>query len=387
MTTYDVTRVSGNPIITIQIVINAGVTVTLDTDYTFAETSRRITRMTINGTLSSAQKTSSPVTYYSMTLTGSFNGTPPTCTSSAAILQVGSSGSINKIANLNLSQACSRYNGPVYLDGNLANNNNSTMVVNNYFQVKGNWTLNQGNIETSGSSSGFIDVGGCVNASPANLLNSSNTDVKFCVNGNGGCTSSPSNPRSSNPTFFNCVGTQLPLSSLDWHAESTNNGVWLKWRTITQGNLQELSIEKAQSNFQFTTLAKMDLLDFGSRNYQYFDNQAVKGEVYYRLKETYYDGSVAYSKIISANETNGVPKVKIFPNPLTNRLLQLEWLNPQEKVEIILMDYLGKMVYQKTDRADAEGNLQIELNKLSKGIYSIKIQQGYQANIQKLVVE
>jgi hypothetical protein len=378
---------SGNPTITIQIVINSGVTVTLDTDYTFAETSKRITKMTINGTLSSAQKTSSPVSYYSMSLEGSFNGSSSTCNTSASNIQVGSSGSINKLANLSLSKSCGVFNGPVYLDGNLSSTNNTSLVINNYFQVKGNWTAINGNIDTDGNTTGFLDIGGCVTASPAGNLQSPALTVKFCINGNNGCTSSPSNPQTTNPTYFNCTGTQLPLSASDWRAESAAHGVWLKWRTIANGNLQELWIEKAQSNFQFTTLAKVDLLDFGSKNYQYFDNQAVKGNFYYRLKETYYDGTVRYSKIVAANEKNGVPQVKIFPNPLIHRLLHLEWLNPQEKVEIILMDYLGKVVYQANDLADAEGNLQIDLNKLEKGVFSIKIQQGYQSNIQKLVIE
>ncbi|MCU0446169.1 MAG: T9SS type A sorting domain-containing protein [Microscillaceae bacterium] len=386
-TTYTTNGVSGNPIITILIVINSGVTVTLDTDYTFAEAARRITRMTVNGTLSSAQKTSSPVTYYSLSLEGTFNGTPPSCTSSSAILQVGSSGSINRVQNLNLSKACSIYNGPVYVNGNLANDNNSTMIVNNYFQVRGNWSLNNGNIETAGSSSGFVDVGGCVNSSPANNLSSSATTVKFCINGNGGCTSSPSNPQSQNPSNYNCTGTQLPISSQDWRAERTEQGVWLKWRTFAQSNLQSITIEKATQNFQFQPLAELDVASQSSKNHQYFDNQVLSQRTYYRLKETYYNDIVSYSSIVTASETSDIPTVRMYPNPLPHQQLNLEWLNPQDKVEVILLDNLGKIVYHKTALADSEGNLSLNLGSTPRGIYTVKIRQGYQWSMQKLSVE
>ncbi len=89
------------------------------------------------------------------------------------------------------------------------------------------------------------------------------------------------------------------------------------------------------------------------------------------------------AKVLSFGEDLG--EVKVYPNPANDKLtIQLD--NTMEgKAMVEILDLTGKLIYSSTINADFKLQT-IDISKVSKGIYYLRISNNNTTNNQKLVI-
>jgi len=203
-----------------------------------------------------------------------------------------------------------------------------------------------------------------------NLASSSNVNV---CRATGSSTSGGGNFGSASVTL-NCPScSALPIKLLDFTAVLINNeSVKLDWQTVSEINNDYFTIEKSKNGYEFEELIKIDGAGKSSTllRYSTFDNDPYFGVSYYRLKQTDFDGKFEYFDVRSITNTTE-NNMKIFPNPTTKEIT----ITGKEIIleDITIYNTFGQNVTELTQKTvENEGELLIDLSKLSSGIYYVK---------------
>jgi hypothetical protein len=375
-TSYNLTGtgIGGGDNLTIQIIIPNGTTIILNTNLTFTDSNRLLNQLVVNGNL--VNVTSPSVSYNSLTFNGVFNG--GACSNTNANIIVGSSGKIDRIQNLTVDKSCNVFNGPVFLNGNLAQSNNSTLNINNYFQVRGNWDSNQGNVNSNGA--GFLDVRGCFTYDGS----LSNLTVTYCINGLGGCTNDPGATSKAN---HDCTGTLLPISIFGFSGKVLDNqSVLLSWQLVNDNDIRSFEIERASDDLSFEKIATMDATKANNKSYSYQDNTLEKALQYYRIKEIRQDGKYFYTSVIVIHQKDFI-QCKVFPNPSDGKKIQLTTVNLEGNVKIEIFNMFNQLVYATNWESKPEDETKIFLPNLSSGAYILYLKTNVKYQKQfKLII-
>jgi hypothetical protein len=111
-------------------------------------------------------------------------------------------------------------------------------------------------------------------------------------------------------------------------------------------------------------------------NYKWMDSSPYKGESYYQLKQTDYDGEYKTFAPIVNNCNDYTENVySAYPNPAKeNLMIDIELDNYQgDNVKLVLMDINGKIVRDEPIVLEKGFNhLEVNLKELPKGVYMLQ---------------
>lgn len=168
----------------------------------------------------------------------------------------------------------------------------------------------------------------------------------------------------------------ITLSSFQTICEE-NNHIKLEWITASEVNNSHFSIEKSSDakNWEQVT----NILGSGNSNepkfYTYIDYNTNRSISYYRLKQVDFDGSTeTFSpKSVLCNESNNA-EFKVYPNP-TIQKCTIEFNSVlSNNGQLSIYDMTGRVVLnQKIAITEGLNQIQIDLDKVSAGVYIIKI--------------
>ena len=177
----------------------------------------------------------------------------------------------------------------------------------------------------------------------------------------------------------------LPVELIAFDVTCQQSKVVINWSTATEINNDYFVIEKsadAVNFFEVTTI-------YGAGNsntlldYSYIDKNNSSGVNYYRLKQVDFDGTTTYSQLISMSDCNneGDLNIQLYPNPAVNNVT----LHVQEptNTQISILNDIGQEVFF-LDHIN-QTKTTISVAKFSKGIYLVKVQNGQQQKMIKLV--
>jgi hypothetical protein len=188
----------------------------------------------------------------------------------------------------------------------------------------------------------------------------------------------------------NLENTTLPVDLVDFNAQKNKEDVILNWITKNQINVEIFQVERSFDGINFINIGSVFINPFGTSNYQYKDllvvtKFAAENYLYYRLKTTDKDGSVAFSKTISIQlkgKSNAFATA--YPNPFKDELtIQLN--STKTGIALItLKDLSGKNILSKNEVFSANNSIikLMGLKGLSSGLYMLTIElNGEQQNI------
>jgi hypothetical protein len=94
--------------------------------------------------------------------------------------------------------------------------------------------------------------------------------------------------------------TPLPIKLLSFTAKKSGDSGLLNWTTVIETNNDYFSIERSLDAMYFETIANVEGAgnNFTKINYSYNDVHVPNGTLYYRLKQTDFDGNYTYSEVI-----------------------------------------------------------------------------------------
>jgi len=146
----------------------------------------------------------------------------------------------------------------------------------------------------------------------------------------------------------------LPITLLNFNAKSAGNSVNIEWTTVTETNNDFFTLESSSDGRSFSPIAYIDGAGTSStlNEYDYTDKNLPNGIMYYRLKQTDFDGTVSYSNVISVyilgthgNSTEFV----IFPNPSEFESIKMRINSDEDKtLGIHVVNTLGQTMYSGT---------------------------------------
>jgi hypothetical protein len=200
-------------------------------------------------------------------------------------------------------------------------------------------------------------------------------DGKTCLSG---CTAYY-DEASRNLTYDanGCNMTLLPIELLSFTADCDYGNINLKWVTTSETNNDYFTIEKSydMKNWDIVSVISGAGNSTTSIDYTYIDSYESIENVYYRLKQTDYNGAFSYSAAISANcfsEQN--IKLLLYPNP-TNSELKCEFYSPfRDNYIVEIINTYGQTVLQKSYELHEDLNfIDFDLSNFSEGVYYFKI--------------
>ncbi len=166
----------------------------------------------------------------------------------------------------------------------------------------------------------------------------------------------------------------LPSTGLALTASLNGSNAQLNWKTQTEINSNEFSIERSVDGVNFSQIATKPAAGNSviENSYSHLDPNMNVPVYYYRVKLSDFDGKFGYSNIATVRKTN-VKGVKVFQNPAITDL-KLEFTNIKGVYTISLYNINGQEVAKQTANINSTTQyVSLNRNSLPTGTYSVRI--------------
>ncbi|MGE0590415.1 MAG: T9SS type A sorting domain-containing protein, partial [Cyclobacteriaceae bacterium] len=174
----------------------------------------------------------------------------------------------------------------------------------------------------------------------------------------------------------------LPVSLISFEALPTNELVLVKWKTESELNNEEFTVEKsndAEHWEEVSTVAGAGT-SVESKNYQILDFNPLHGRSYYRLKQTDFDGKFDYSEIVAV-EFSGRSTLLVSPNPTQGSFVIKGQDISTDQVRVF--NAQGALIIPR--KFIENGELQVDMSSFSSGVYIVRVSDGTGIRTTRLV--
>jgi hypothetical protein len=143
------------------------------------------------------------------------------------------------------------------------------------------------------------------------------------------------------------INSALPIELVSFKGIVAGDAVQLIWETASELNNDFFTVERSSGGEVFTSIGKVNGAGTTSlgKTYSLLDHSPIYGTGYYRLKQTDFDGTFTYSKIIPITfEGSTLPVMDVYPNPTAGEQLNIliTGLKDIESVPVVLYDQMGR---------------------------------------------
>ncbi|MCO5247397.1 MAG: T9SS type A sorting domain-containing protein [Chitinophagales bacterium] len=176
----------------------------------------------------------------------------------------------------------------------------------------------------------------------------------------------------------------LPIELIYFTATSEDCKVLTQWATASELNNDYFEVQRSYNAKGWETIATMS--GNGTTNlrhdYTYVDQEVQSGLVYYRLKQTDFDGTVATHKIVSVNVIGcDETSIRLYPNP-TSSLLRVEIKGKDLlKTQFNVISTDGRLM-MSIDKVETSNT--IDVSRFAAGTYYLQITDRSNGQIQSL---
>lgn len=178
-----------------------------------------------------------------------------------------------------------------------------------------------------------------------------------------------------NSFSWRLIPAALPVSLTAFNATLTNGQTQLKWATASEKNNDRFEIERSLNGRTFEAIGSVKGNGNASAviNYAFADAKPAPGTNYYRLKQVDFDGTFAYSKIVTVkNNQSAQPELTIYPVPATSEItVSLSGNAAVENVKIFNLN--GNLVKEMTAGAKNQLEVNVPISELPAGYYVVQV--------------
>lgn len=180
----------------------------------------------------------------------------------------------------------------------------------------------------------------------------------------------------------------LPIELIALDATLQTNDVLVEWFTQSEINNDYFTVERSADGMNFENVGMVK--GAGNSNsllrYEFRDNAYLSGTSYYRIKQTDYDLSSSYSKIVSVRgKDRPLQKIKIYPNPGSDFIAIQVGNLIRHNIEAHLYDIHGELM--ESIRIEAGSTIgYFDTRRLYSGQYYIRMIDGYKINTSKVTI-
>jgi hypothetical protein len=195
--------------------------------------------------------------------------------------------------------------------------------------------------------------------------------------------------------YLTSNSTTLPIDLISFTAEKDNENVLLKWSTASELNNDHFTIERSTDLKHWETITKVKGAGTTTQKHNYLRQDAVSAlsyvptTLYYRLRQTDFDGTATLSRIIavSFDDFAGM-EMSVSPNPFSDLLRISLQQAPEGTLTITLKNLMNETYVNKTLHIEHGQQQYIDLNHLDNipaGVYVLQLESGKQTANFKLI--
>ena len=208
--------------------------------------------------------------------------------------------------------------------------------------------------------------------------NNNNNPVTFYFVGNAANNGSGS---SLDYIYSSSSIVALPVELKSFQATVINNQVQLQWQTTSEANAAHFIVEKSNDGQVFTAISKVAAVGNSAvlQTYQFTDNQPsfFNRNIFYRLKQVDKDGTVKYSKTVTAvviAQQNFVVN-KLFPTITKPGSVVYADVSSKEKtnIRIAIINIAGKtlqVIQQNVEAGNQKVSIQLDANLRAEKVWA-----------------
>lgn len=293
----------------------------------------------------------------------------------------------NVEANKNLTQE-----GSMTIGGNLNVNGSGRLNVSGLIAVGNNFT-NNGQIdgpETATGNYGRINVAGVSTQNGGGKLQK-NIDV--CDSGFP-ASGLDFNYGTKAATVTHCVNAPAGSLPVEWgsvDAKGSAGGVTITWSTLKELNNDHFTVERSQDARIFQPVAELPGAGNtqSSSNYEAMDPHPPVGTVYYRIRQTDYDGQTSFSSMVEFSWSAPEFSISFSPNPVTDQGALRVTADQNGSATVRVVDINGREVSRQDVTLFAgENSFDFATSSWSPGVYIMEVRrhaQGVRPSTIKLI--
>lgn len=310
-----------------------------------------------------------------------------------------SEGELSMGGNLNMnSNSTTSLSGTVTVGGNVEAN--KTFTQSGTMQVSGNMNVNSdARLTVSGlitvgqnlTSNGYIDGPavasgnwGRVNVAGVSTQNGNgrmryNLDVCDAGNPPSGLDYNYGTKQS---TVTHCINTPVGLLPVEWgevSAKESPEGVTISWTTFKELNNNYFTLERSTDARGFEPVA--DIASLGNsdtpRQYEVSDARPPAGRLYYRIRQTDYDGQHDWSSVVETSWSAPAFDISFYPNPVSDKGTLKVLADQQGDAVLRILDQTGREISrQEAELLPGENLFNFETASWARGVYMVEVKRS-----------
>jgi len=167
----------------------------------------------------------------------------------------------------------------------------------------------------------------------------------------------------------------VPVTFTAVKAYQQSSDIAVEWTVQNELNIVGYEVEKSLDGIHFTSMNNTAATG-GNAGYNWLDKQAVTGKNFYRIKSKDNAGRVKFSRIVKVTIGKGKPSISIYPNPVTDDVVNLAFSNMPESVyNVKIYNAIGQtvLVKQISHAAGSSSEMLMLNKKLAKGTYQLEV--------------
>lgn len=169
----------------------------------------------------------------------------------------------------------------------------------------------------------------------------------------------------------------LPIELTKANVKCVEQGTLITWSTASETNNAYFTVEKSEDGIQFSGIATLQGAGNSNNilNYSYHDDTNSPGTLYYRIKQTDFDGTFKYSEVFSINCGGNSGFEFNAASANADGQLTLFTSSSQDEIRNIrIVNTLGQLIYENKKPFNAgSGQLNINTANLAAGVYYISL--------------
>jgi hypothetical protein len=209
------------------------------------------------------------------------------------------------------------------------------------------------------------------------------TQVNFVTDGSVGSAAS-----NRFRIVFDAAAGVLPVTFTNARAYLKNENIVVNWNVENETGIKYYQVEKSPDGTSFTPpVAFIAHNNQPGSSYNWLDVQPVAGYNYYRIKSIGINGEINYSKILQVFAGNRKNGITVYPNPVANGIIHLQFSNQSAgKYVIRLINKSGQVIVakeiQRTDNGSSTEMIPLDTY-AAHGVYRLEATSpdGSQLNI------
>ena len=186
--------------------------------------------------------------------------------------------------------------------------------------------------------------------------------------------------------------TALPVRLLSFTGNWIGKAVNLQWQTDHESGIDRYEVQRSDDGTSFTAIGTVTAINSDLKHtYTFTDTSLTKSLYYYRIKIAEQSSAIEYSSVIllKTNQSAAGGRVKIFPNPVSDRFTVSSEKKMSGALTITIADINGREVWKEEKETSDVFDVSFSLGakKPVAGIYFMKLYMKNDESTAKIMIQ